>query len=369
MSIHTAAPMHGGQLRQLAACYGIPAEQLFDFSVNVNPVGPPQSAIEAIRAALDKPTILTSYPDLELTELKQTISDCIGVELENIAVANGFVPLLDSALRAFSIRRCLLPIPSFNEYRRALRNAGVEVIPHRLLPEKVFEYEVDRIRKEIDSSCDAILLANPQNPSGTACDAEKMQRLIEIAAERGAIVMVDEAFVDYCPSASIVRPGVELKNVIVFRSVTKFFAIPGLRIAYAVSTSAKIGMMNDLIAPWPVSNIASIAVCAALKDRDYAEETRFVNERRRLWLVEQLARLGVATYPSSANFLLLQFPAAIQVDVLWERMIVEERIVLRSCTNFEGLEPGHLRIAVRSDAENEMLIQGLERVLGGRIHS
>ena len=363
-TLHSSPVAHGGQLRQIASRFGIPAERLLDFSANINPAGPPAAALEAMRLALDDPTTLTTYPDLELTELKQTISTCVGAASENIAVANGFAPLLDAALRSFKIKRCLLPVPSFSEYRRGLENAGVATIPFHLSQKDEFEYEMDVIRGSLlDRACDAILLANPQNPSGVTCDAEKMRQLIEMAARHSITVLLDEAFIDYCSTASLTSFAIGHANLIVFRSVTKFFAIPGLRVAYAVAEPSKIQAMNRYIAPWPVASIASVAVCAALKDRAYAEESRLTNDRCRFWLAEQLAQLQIATYPSRANFLLLRFPPEVNVSALWERMIVDEQIVLRSCTNSEGLAAGHLRMAVRSDRENERLIRGLQRVL------
>jgi threonine-phosphate decarboxylase len=363
-SAHLLLPAHGGQLRQIAAHYQIPAERLIDFSANINPAGPPPSALTAIRRAFDRPATLAAYPDLELIELKQTIADFIGGRLENIAVANGFVPLLESALRSRKIERCLLPVPSFTAYRHTLENANVTIVPHRLSPDQGFEYECDAILEAIvNHSCDAILLANPQNPSGILSGAQKMKRLIEMAARCNVTVLLDEAFIDYCPSESLTRWAAEQMGLIVFRSFTKFFAIPGLRVAYVVGNPSYIDAMNHFIAPWPITTIASEAVCAALKDKAYAEESRLANERRRLWLEQELARLKIATYPSSTNFLLMRFPTEVDAGSFWERMIVEEQIVLRLCANFEGLAGNHLRIAVRSESENEKLIHSLERVI------
>jgi threonine-phosphate decarboxylase len=361
---HIPSPAHGGQLRQIAARYGIPAEQLLDFSANINPAGPPSSVLTAIRRALEDPSTLAIYPDLELIELKQAIAEYTGVLRENIAVANGFVPLVDAALRSLKIKRCLLPVPSFNEYRNTLENNSVSVTPHHLSSEDNFCYAPDTILSSLlKHSCDAILLANPQNPSGAICDANSMQRLIEMAGQHNITVLLDEAFIDYRPTRSLTQRSIEQVNVIVFRSVTKFFAIPGLRVAYAVSKSSNIHAMNRFIAPWPITGLASGAVCTTLRDQAYAEESRLENDRRRLWLEQELAGLKIATYPSSANFLLLRFSADVDVSQLWEQMIVEEKIVLRACANIEGLAPGHLRIAVRSEPENERLIRGLERVL------
>jgi threonine-phosphate decarboxylase len=361
---HLSQVAHGGQLRQIASSFGIPEERLLDFSANINPAGPPASVLAAIKRAIDDPATLASYPDLDLAELRRTISACIGVPPENIAIANGFVPLLQAALRSLGIKRCLLPVPSFSEYRRGLENEGVAVIPYRLSQGNAFEYGGDSIQKALlNHSCDAVLLANPQNPSGVTCDVEKIRGLIAMAARHSVTVLLDEAFIDYCPVASATPLAIGQANLIVFRSVTKFFAIPGLRVAYVTAESSKIRTMNRYITPWPIASIASIAVCAALKDRAYADQSRLTNDRRGSWLVGQLAQLQIATYPSRANFLLLRFPAAVNVSALWERMIVDEQIVLRSCANFEGLATRHLRIAVRSDPENERLIRGLERAL------
>jgi threonine-phosphate decarboxylase len=306
------------------------------------------------------------YPDLELVELKQAISEYTGVQPDNIAIANGFVPLLEAALRSLKIKRCLLPVPSFGEYRNALENASAAVTPYRLSSGEDFRYDPDAVVDALlKHSCDAVLLANPQNPSGATCDAGNMQRLIEMAAQHSLTVLLDEAFIDYCPARSLTHRSVEQGNVIVFRSVTKFFAIPGLRVAYAVGDSSNVHAMNRFIAQWPITSFASEAICAALQDETYAEESRVANERRRLWMEEELARLKIAVYASSANFLLLRFSEEVDVNLLWEKMIVEEQIVLRSCANFEGLAPGHLRIAVRSESENERLIRSLERLLTG----
>jgi threonine-phosphate decarboxylase len=357
-------PAHGGQLRQIAAQYGIPAERLIDFSANINPNGPPSSVLTAMRRALEHSATLSAYPDLELIGLKQTVAKCTGVQPENVAAANGFVPLLESALRSRKTERCLLPVPSFNEYRKTLENAGVAVIPYLLSSDQGFDYKSDTVLQAIlDHSCDAILLANPQNPSGALCSEQRMKMLVEMATRHGVTAFLDEAFIDYCPNESLTRQAMESKNLIVFRSVTKFFAVPGLRVAYAVGSSRNIEAMNRFIAPWPIASITSDAVCAALNDETHAEESRLANEQRRLWLERELARLKIATSPSNANFLLLRFPPKIDANLLWERMIVEEGLVLRLCANFEGLGDGYLRIAVRSEKENEKLIRGLERVI------
>jgi threonine-phosphate decarboxylase len=357
-------PLHGGQLRQIAARYGTSPKTLLDFSANINPAGPPLSVLSTIQRTLRNPETLTAYPDLELTELKEIIAACTKVRPENIVVANGFVPLLGATLRSLNIDRCLLPVPCFSEYRSSLESARVAVTPYQLYPDKDFSYDPDSIvQVSLNNECDAILLANPQNPSGVLCESEQMRQLIAMMGQRGITLLLDEAFIDYCPDHSLAKYAVEQPHVVVFRSLTKFFAIPGLRVSYAVCHAAKAKTLNRFIAPWPITTLASHAACAALGDVAYAEESRIRNEQERLWMTQQLSELKIETYRSRTNFLLLKFPTEVDVNLLWERMIVEQQIVLRSCANFESLETGHLRVAIRSKLENERLIEGLERML------
>ena len=205
--------MHGGQLRQIAARYKISAERLVDFSANINPAGPPLSVVAAIQRALEVPSTLAKYPDLELVELKQTIAWRIGVQPENVAVANGFVPLLDACLRSLKIERCLLPVPSLASIDARLRTLALSSVPSAFRQNQGFRYEADTMRRRLlNHSCDAILLANPQNPSGVLCKAGRMSRLIEMATQHRITVLLDEAFIDYCPLESLTRRSTEFKQ-------------------------------------------------------------------------------------------------------------------------------------------------------------
>ena len=363
-------PAHGGQLRAIAQHFGIPAGQLVDFSASINPDGPPATVLSALRQALHDPATLTVYPDLEYTAFKQVISRHASVASECISIANGFVPLLRAALHAKKIRRCLLPVPAFGEYRHSLQQAGIAVIPYLLEP-RGFVYETAAMLDALVASlnripatrCDAILLANPQNPSGVLTSAANLLELALAAAAHGITVFLDEAFIDYAPLQSLIQQAVTQPNLIVFRSVTKFFAIPGLRVAYAVSHPTQIAAMAQALPPWPVSTLDSLAATAALGDKEYAEQARQGNLTRRVSLQRQLEILGLTSYPSSANFLLLRLPPLIEAQALRERLIREEHLVVRACDSFEKLPLNHIRVAVRSEQENKLLLSALDKML------
>ncbi len=359
MSENPAIPPHGGQLFALAAHLGLAASEILDFSANINPDGPPPGVLQALRQALDDPATLTSYPDLESTTLRDAIACHLEVPPHSIAVANGFVPLLEAAIRSRRIARCLLPVPAFSEYRRTLERCAAEVIPYPLAPH-AWQLEPEHLLAAIRAAkADAILLANPQNPSGTLWPRNRLVDLI--AAFQHLHFLVDEAFVDYVPEASLSVLAAARDNLTVFRSVTKFFAMPGLRVAYCVSARDRISTLNRQLPPWPISTLAEVAVAAALAGHAYQENARATNRRRRATLAGAFTQLGIAVEPAAANFLLLRLPS--DAHTIREKLLHDHRILVRSCANFEALPGEYIRVAVRGEAQNARLVQAFKDVL------
>jgi threonine-phosphate decarboxylase len=353
-------PLHGGQLRQIAERFGMPVSALLDFSANINPEGPPPSVLSSLRASLDDLSTLTDYPDLQLTDLRISIARYASVDTQNVTVANGFVPLLEAVLHALKIRSCLLPVPAFVEYRKTLDRAGVETVLYPLNPALNFAYYPTAM---VAGHEDAILLANPQNPSGICLDSALIRDLVARASKKEMYVLLDEAFIDYVPEHSLTAETNGSSNLIVFRSVTKFHGIPGLRVAYAVANPTLSSQISGNLAPWPVTTLASRAVSAALGDLAYAGHSITQNAERRTALQHDLERLGFSVYPSSANFILFRLPSGTDPDAFWRYMIVKHRIVLRACTNYEGLPSRHLRASVRTKDDNRRLVRALAESL------
>jgi len=353
-------PLHGGQLRQISERFNIPVSQLIDFSANINPDGPPPAVLSDLRTSLEDISVLTSYPDLEEAGLKRSIADYAGVHPGNLVVANGFIPLLESALRTLKVKRCLLPVPAFVEYRRSLARVGVEIEPHILTPDSNFRYDTHVL---VQGGHDAVLLANPQNPSGVLTTRDILLQFVSECADRKIAVLLDEAFIDYAPLDSLTLNVEQFTNLIVFRSVTKFHGIPGLRVAYAVTNEARARALNANLPPWPITTLASCGVTSALADQAFAERTRLKNDLQRARLSGGLGALGIHTYPSAANFLLLRLPDGTSAKRLWRHMIAEHHMVLRVCSNYEALPCEHLRTAIRTEEENDELIRALAQSL------
>lgn len=359
-------PVHGGQLRQISQHFGLAATKLLDFSANLHPTGPPACALEAVRAATLQPSILRDYPDMELPDLRSALADYSGVEPDNVFVANGMAPLLDAVLRALRLRSCLVPVPAFSEYAKTLANCDVALHRVVLSSQQHFLIRPDAILAELDRrGCDALLLANPQNPSGVLLPADEMLTLVSGAQERGVRVLLDEAFIDYAPLESVTARAPDISDLIVFRSVTKFFSLAGLRIAYAVAAEDVCNQVKPFVASWPVSTLAAVAACSALQDTEYRQKAILENEAAREVLRSDLAALGLEVYPGRANYLLFRMPEVWEGANFWEELIVRHHIVVRNCENYQGLDSRFFRAAVRTPDDNARFIAALAAAMKG----
>ena len=357
-------PAHGGQLRAIAAQFSIPVDKLLDFSASIYPGGPPPGVSNVLTDAIRNSECIRAYPDLESLELRENLANYVHVPVDNIAVANGMAPLFSATLRAIDARTCLLPVPAFGEYRRTLHREGVAVETYpltestgfRLDPEKCLAYCTLR-------GCDTIIFTNPHNPTGALLQNEELQAIVQSAVTSGVRILLDEAFIDFAPDESISVQVLQSSNLFVFRSVTKFFALAGLRVAYMIAPQRFVSTIAAQLDPWPISTLASIATIAAVNDSTYIVTTIACVQPEREMLRGKLSELGLTVYPSQANFLFFRLSDAKRIRNLWERLILEHGIVVRNCATFEGLDDTFFRVAVRGAKDNQRLVQALDALL------
>jgi threonine-phosphate decarboxylase len=355
-----AVPAHGGQLRHIAEQFAVPIHELLDFSASIYPDGPPACVLEALNEVIHSPAILRDYPDLDLLELRIALGAYVATPPANILVANGVAPMIDATLSALQSRRCLLPVPAFGEYRRVLTKCAVEIYPYHLLPELDFRPDCAQLIGECQRrQCDTLLLSNPHNPSGITMSAENMKGIVQRAAENKIRVLLDEAFIDFVLEGSLSQDALTFPNLIVFRSLTKFFSMAGLRVAYLIAPEHVVRKISCNLAHWPISAIAAMAANRATKDSTHVTATILRNRQEREWLRAALLSLEMAVFPGGANYLLFRLPEQLRSKSVWERLIVDHRIVVRNCASFEGLDSSYMRVSVRNRADNELLIQAL----------
>jgi threonine-phosphate decarboxylase len=355
--------VHGGDVAGIARAFSRDPATLVDFSASINPLGPPPAVAALLRAVADRPAALSAYPDPHARELTAALAARHALADENIMIANGNAALLDASVRALAPRRCIVPVPAFSEYARALTAAGAEMIPSPLPAESEFAIVPERlIALAGAAAADLCIVSNPHNPSGRGEIAALIARLAGDLARLGCATIVDEAFADYVPELSVLAPPHALgEQTIVLRSLTKFFAIPAMRIGYGVASATLAGRIRSMLPSWPAGMLDQGAALAALADVPYASETIRANTAARAAFAHSLQALGARVFPPAANFIFCDLGSLTHdVTRLRDTLIRERGLVIRTFADEPALEGGaYVRVAVRTPPENARLVEAL----------
>jgi threonine-phosphate decarboxylase len=360
--------VHGGDVEAVAAWSGRGVDEMLDFSANVNPLGPPDGVLRILREAAEEPSRLMRYPDPSHRRLRTALANKLHIERENIAVGNGSAALIDAVIRSLRPRRCLLPVPAFSEYRKALEQNGVEVVPLHLDPAARFRLEPRVLEyAAAQGRCELCILCNPHNPSATYLSRAEVFQLLDLLRSRGCTLLVDEAFIDYVPDASI--SDLKASRAIVLRSLTKFYAIPAFRVGYAIAEPRMAQVIMSVLPSWPVGTIAEAAAEAAVMDDVYDRRALAANAEAREALAGGLRALGLHVFDSATNFVLADVGGIEQsADRLRERLIREFGIIVRSCSDYDVLGNGaYIRVAVKAPEDNGRLLDALAELYSGAL--
>ncbi|MFA6562788.1 MAG: cobyric acid synthase [Verrucomicrobiia bacterium] len=351
-------PGHGGNLRQLARAAGKAEREILDFSANINPLGPPEWLRPTISAQV---AALTHYPDPDCAALVEAAAARYGVAAGDVVVGNGSTELLYLLPRAVGKENALIPDPSYSDYVRASKLAGMQVRRLPLRDTDGFRLEAAALATQLNGH-EMVLFGRPNNPTGHVCNADALRALA--ARHPATMFLVDEAFGDFIEGFDSLTRNRPI-NVIVLLSLTKIFAIPGLRLGCAVADRGVIQRVRELQPPWSVNSLAQAVGVAALHDRDYLRQTQLYVRQQREALIAQLKSLPALTiYPGEANFLLLRIDRDSMDAPTLARQLLADGIAIRLCDNFDGLDTRFFRVAVRREDENARLCNSLRAALG-----
>ena len=347
--LYQASNPHGGGL------YG--RTVTLDFSVNTHPLGTPPSVVRAVEASAGR---LCQYPDPCCRDLTAALAAYEGTGENQILCGCGAAELIYSYCSSIGAESALVTAPTFSEYAAALTAAGVRVERYHLREEEDFSLTEDFLPALENSGCEAIFLCTPNNPTGQLIPPALLEAVCEICRRRGLRLFVDECFLDLSDggrAASLSGRLEEYPGLFLLKAFTKSYGMAGLRLGYCLSADgALLRAMSRRVQPWNVSLPAQLAGVAALGETAFLHSARDLIRRERPVLAEALQSLGLRVYPSQANYLLLQSPFDMHAPLL------SRGILIRDCSNYEGLGPGWYRIAVKTPAENRTLISALAEI-------
>ncbi len=360
----TAGAVHGGNVHAVARERGRRLDRLVDFSASINPLGPSPDVLQAIKAGLP---LIVHYPDPDCVTLRQALADRWRLSPDRFLIGNGSSELIYYVPRALSIRRALIVGPTFSEYERAVAAAGGRATYVHAKRGEQYRPPLEKVTRAIQETRkkpDALFLCNPNSPTGAGIQTEQILRLAGVCSRRGIWLIMDETFVEYCEAATVLPQVVRLPRLLVLRSFTKFYALPGLRIGYLVGSPDVLAHLKALLPPWSVNHLAQTAALAGLKDRGHAARSLAYMERERPRLARSLQTLpGVTVFSSSANFLLIELPPALPAAVC-AKALREQDLLIRDCSSVPGLNRRAVRVAVRTPGQNRRLVTVLRHVLG-----
>lgn len=353
--------VHGGRVFEAAGALGRPWQEIIDFSANINPLGQPAGLKEALFKDFERSL---HYPEVRAESLSLRLAEMMGLAEEHFMAGAGSTPHLHLLPRALGLSRPVVIGPAFAEYEGALARAGLPTQYILAREEDDWLLTRETLERALAAEPDAIFLATPANPTGRLVPGEILEELAEECRRRDIWLVLDEAFIDFTENGHTLLPLVENNTrLIVLRSLTKIFALPGLRLAFLAAHPRVMARLTPLVEPWPLSSQAITAghYClsrAGFKEESLAAVKDFRQRQRQPLEALNLGRL----FPSDCNFMLLKLRPELESQALID-FLFERGILVRNAANFVGLRPGYIRLAVRPTAEVEALVKGLGEFL------
>lgn len=354
--------MHGGNI------YGNEIE--YDFSVNLNPLGPPDAVREALAEALNH---VEEYPDPEYRELRRALANYRRLAEEQLVLGNGASELIPGIIRALAPKTCMVTAPCYSGYETALKAAAPSCRIHRIFLREEDDFTLpENICREIAHvKPDLLILTNPNNPNGKRISVNRLRTIADACRTAGTVLLMDECFLALSggdEDSLIHRIGEEgLPPTVVLRAFTKTFAIPGVRLGYAVCSGSLAARIQRELPEWNLSVFAQYAGLAALEAEapetvppgtsGYLAASVEMIAREREYLLEELEKLGLRVFPSDANYILFQ-----SRDRELHRKLLDKGILIRDCRDYHGLTAGFYRTAVRTRRENTALLRCLRNI-------
>ncbi|WP_251422280.1 pyridoxal phosphate-dependent aminotransferase [Veillonella agrestimuris] len=364
---------HGGNIFKFAHNQRIEPYEVIDFSANINLLGPSPKGLNALEAMLP---YIAHYPDITNDDVLNAVADVYNMPKESILVGNGATELLFAIGRLPGFTGAFVPAPGFSEYRLSMEAASIPVrdvfYRQREEPNSTPYFEVPYLAlqsfaAELKGQDGRIIvfLGNPNNPDGTLLDKNQISQLASMLEDANSLLVIDESFIDFIGTEPLSDNTHSMrsllkdhKNMIIVHSLTKFYAVPGLRIGALFADSTLIEAIKPFIPAWSINTLAQAYTVGALNDSEYIIKTKEILAEEQRYMYDHLSSIeSLTVYKPSANFILIEIKdKTIKVSDL-EQRLSKDNIVIRNCATYSGLGEGWIRVAVKTHNQNEKLIQ------------
>ena len=344
--------IHGGNVWQ-----GNSPEEWLDFSANIRPEGPP----EWVRAAMEKGMqSVRYYPDPSMSRARNALARYLGIDENCVLPTAGGISAIDLAVH-LKVSGMLALGPCFGEYACRAAAMGIIVQQINLIDaQRHILSPAQAVEGKLFPGC-ALWLCNPLNPVGCGFSRQEVELLLEKVEKEHGYLLVDEAFIDYCPSNTVLGLLNKHPRLLITGSMTKILGIPGVRLGYLCAVPEILEQLKVYQRTWELNCFAESVLVELPEHRMEIRQDALENMTRREKLSNDLKSLNIDVYPSQANFLLTHFH--FPVDKI-QQELKKKRILVRDCRNFLGIDDGcHLRLAVKDEPANAQLLKALKEVL------
>lgn len=349
---------HGANIFEIAKNEGIEIKYIRDFSSNINPLGPSKKALDELKNNLN---LLSSYPDVDYVDLKKSISTYADCKIENIVLGLGSTEILKDAINFFAPKISMILSPCYSEYERELKKISSKIIEYNLEEKNNFKINLDEIIKIInEKKVEFLIFANPNNPTGTILKSQEIEKILN---ETETKILVDETYIEFTnrdvySSTSLTK---FYKNLIVVRGTSKFFALPGIRLGYALSSNEELlKYFKEKEILWQINSVAEICGKVMFSDEEYIDEVYEFIKSRRDYFYKEISKIkNLKTFESYGNFILVKILKGIDAGKLRQKLM-EKGLVIRNCENFKNLDNSYFRFCILDDDANEKLLKNLK---------
>jgi histidinol-phosphate aminotransferase len=345
----------GKSIEEVREEYGL--EKIVKLASNENPLGPAIQVIDTIQSEAKN---ISLYPDSDSRELKAALAEKYQLDQEKIFLGNGSDEILDLLMTLIlkSGDEVIQGDPSFIKYELSIKSRGGNNIKVPL--DENYRHDLKAMESKITDQTKAILICNPNNPTGTMLKKEEIESFLERISDE-ILVIVDQAYHEYI-TAEDHFDGVELldkhSNLMLMRTFSKVYGLAGMRIGYALADSELIDYLNRIRGPFNVNRLAQKAAVTALKSESHLEICQNLNEKEKNFLYQKFEELDLDYIKTEANFVMVN--TGMPADEVFEKL-QQEGVIIRSGKQF-GMDTW-IRVTIGTRADNEYFIRKLKALL------